>query len=515
MSKRFEKSLSLATDSNVLETDWDAVLDCVDQIRGGEAKAPEAMVLVLSRLKSENPHVVLHALILLEAMVKNCGKKVHNELATREFMEGIKELAIEAKAETVKTKVLELLQCWAMAFANKAEYKIIVDTHNLMKLAGFDFPSVKEAAAMFASQVAPEWEEGANCYRCRSEFTFLTRKHHCRACGQIFCHGCSSKEMLLPQFGIEKPVRVCDACYEKGVGVALSKQSATPARPKFSSSADESSVVDQFGAFYGDDDSITTLNALAQNNPNRLYAIGNPRAVANRQKQAEKPEGLFKSLFKGVLGNKKRPESSYNPAATDPGAEERERQARLAREKEEEDYQLSLAMAISQSEAEAKEKERANSLYSFYNGVKDQVSSHVSSPMNDTMSIAPSEHIGVYKGAADSVRESPSENSLNADDPLARYLNRDYWQQRKEKANAKVESWDVNPSAPLPSEPSLGGSSYVPTVRGSPPPNNQKELVYSTGLSSLDEETLQKSEDTKKFCADVNEQVFLYHNIYY
>ncbi|ETN74089.1 FYVE zinc finger [Necator americanus] len=99
-----------------------------------------------------------------------------------------------------------MLQCWAMAFANKPEYKIVVDTHNLMKLAGFDFPSIKEADAMFTAQVAPDWHDGTECYRCRSEFSLFNRKHHCRACGQIFCDRCSTKELPLPQFGIEKEV---------------------------------------------------------------------------------------------------------------------------------------------------------------------------------------------------------------------------------------------------------------------------------------------------------------------
>uniref|UniRef100_A0A183EVL9 FYVE-type domain-containing protein n=1 Tax=Gongylonema pulchrum TaxID=637853 RepID=A0A183EVL9_9BILA len=102
--------------------------------------------------------------------------------------------------------LLELLQCWAMAFKNKPEYKIVVDTHNLMKLAGFDFPRVAEADAMFIAESAPE---------CRTAFGLITRKHHCRACGQIFCDKCSSKQSFLPQYGIEKPVRVCDGCYDK------------------------------------------------------------------------------------------------------------------------------------------------------------------------------------------------------------------------------------------------------------------------------------------------------------
>lgn len=64
-----------------------------------------------------------------------------------------------------------------------------------------------------------------NCMicRCRVEFGVFTRKHHCRACGQIFCDRCSNKQMLLPQFGIEKKVRVCEACFDKKEAELLAK----------------------------------------------------------------------------------------------------------------------------------------------------------------------------------------------------------------------------------------------------------------------------------------------------
>lgn len=42
--------------------------------------------------------------------------------------------------------------------------------------------------------------------RCRVQFTLVLRKHHCRACGQVFCQQCSAKTATLPKFGIEKEV---------------------------------------------------------------------------------------------------------------------------------------------------------------------------------------------------------------------------------------------------------------------------------------------------------------------
>lgn len=36
------------------------------------------------------------------------------------------------------------------------------------------------------------------CFKCHSLFTLLIRKHHCRACGRIFCNACSSQRVVIP-----------------------------------------------------------------------------------------------------------------------------------------------------------------------------------------------------------------------------------------------------------------------------------------------------------------------------
>jgi hypothetical protein len=50
------------------------------------------------------------------------------------------------------------------------------------------------------------------CTLCSSEFGILNRRHHCRACGFIFCAYCSSKSSLILWRGDNQDLRICDVC---------------------------------------------------------------------------------------------------------------------------------------------------------------------------------------------------------------------------------------------------------------------------------------------------------------
>lgn len=54
-----------------------------------------------------------------------------------------------------------------------------------------------------------------NCLKCNVKFSLLTKRHHCRSCGDIFCKKCSDNEMILRLPGEEYKagdVRCCDFC---------------------------------------------------------------------------------------------------------------------------------------------------------------------------------------------------------------------------------------------------------------------------------------------------------------
>ena len=69
-------------------------------------------------------------------------------------------------------------------------------------------------------------DDASTCAKCRSEFSWFKRKHHCRCCGQIFCDDCSSARIMVhPGHRANKPggsaedekalLRVCSGCLNK------------------------------------------------------------------------------------------------------------------------------------------------------------------------------------------------------------------------------------------------------------------------------------------------------------
>ncbi|XP_042696842.2 hepatocyte growth factor-regulated tyrosine kinase substrate isoform X3 [Chrysemys picta bellii] len=227
----FERLLDKATSQLLLETDWESILQICDMIRQGDTQAKYAVGAIKKKVNDKNPHVALYALEVMESVVKNCGQTVHDEVANKQTMEELKELFKRQVEVNVRNKILYLIQAWAHAFRNEPKYKVVQDTYQIMKVEGHVFPEFKESDAMFAAERAPDWVDAEECHRCRVQFGVVTRKHHCRACGQIFCGKCSSKYSTIPKFGIEKEVRVCEPCYEHLNKKAEGKTAATTELP--------------------------------------------------------------------------------------------------------------------------------------------------------------------------------------------------------------------------------------------------------------------------------------------
>ena len=65
-----------------------------------------------------------------------------------------------------------------------------------------------------AVSAEPAWSEGDCCMACGCRFGLATRRHHCRHCGRLLCAKCSDKDVPILKFSLNKPVRVCQTCFD-------------------------------------------------------------------------------------------------------------------------------------------------------------------------------------------------------------------------------------------------------------------------------------------------------------
>ncbi|KAM6918414.1 zinc finger FYVE domain-containing protein 9 [Xenentodon cancila] len=70
-------------------------------------------------------------------------------------------------------------------------------------------------SASSLGDVAPVWvpdSQAPVCMKCDVKFTFTKRRHHCRACGKVFCAACCSVKCKLGYMD-RKEARVCVTCH--------------------------------------------------------------------------------------------------------------------------------------------------------------------------------------------------------------------------------------------------------------------------------------------------------------
>lgn len=213
-----DEQIDKATSENLPSGQEDMALnlEICDQIRCKQIGAKEAASSLRRRLRNPNPNIQLHTLSLIDTCVKNGGNHFLVEVSSREFMDELVSILKQPSGlnPQVHLKLLELIQIWAESFKGRPELSYACQIYGALKAQGYKFPPKQDInPVMIDTQTAPEWTDSDICMRCRSAFTFTNRKHHCRNCGQIFCHSCSSNNLPLPHFGISEPVRVCTGCY--------------------------------------------------------------------------------------------------------------------------------------------------------------------------------------------------------------------------------------------------------------------------------------------------------------
>uniref|UniRef100_A0AAR2KBF8 Golgi associated, gamma adaptin ear containing, ARF binding protein 3b n=1 Tax=Pygocentrus nattereri TaxID=42514 RepID=A0AAR2KBF8_PYGNA len=127
-----------ATHPTNRQEDWEYIIGFCDQINK-ELEGPQIAVrLLVHKIHSPQEWEALQALTVLEACMKNCGRRFHNEVAKYRFLnELIKVVSPKYMGDTVsqnvKTKIIEMLYSWTVAFPNEAK---ISDAYQTLRRQG-------------------------------------------------------------------------------------------------------------------------------------------------------------------------------------------------------------------------------------------------------------------------------------------------------------------------------------------------------------------------------------------
>ncbi|XP_009870317.1 PREDICTED: zinc finger FYVE domain-containing protein 9 isoform X2 [Apaloderma vittatum] len=95
---------------------------------------------------------------------------------------------------------------------------------NDLRAGQFGAPARKPFTTL--GEVAPVWvpdSQAPNCMKCEARFTFTKRRHHCRACGKVFCAACCSLKCKLLYMD-RKEARVCVICHSVLMNVAQPRE---------------------------------------------------------------------------------------------------------------------------------------------------------------------------------------------------------------------------------------------------------------------------------------------------
>uniref|UniRef100_A0A8K9WWD1 Zinc finger FYVE domain-containing protein n=1 Tax=Oncorhynchus mykiss TaxID=8022 RepID=A0A8K9WWD1_ONCMY len=158
--------------------------------------------------------------------------------------------------------------------------------------------------------VAPVWvpdSQAPVCMKCEVRFTFTKRRHHCRACGKVFCAACCSLRSRLIYMD-RKEARVCITCHSALLthsreGMCdMSNQSPNPNNP-----AEYCSTIPPL-------QQIQSSGAMASLPPTVMVPVGVPKTPGSEGSLAREQRRVC--FADGILPNGEAAESPKPPATS-------------------------------------------------------------------------------------------------------------------------------------------------------------------------------------------------------
>uniref|UniRef100_A0A1A9UDC7 Signal transducing adapter molecule 1 n=1 Tax=Glossina austeni TaxID=7395 RepID=A0A1A9UDC7_GLOAU len=160
-SSPFDSDVEKVTSDKNTDENWALILEVCDKASLNSRNAKECLKAIMRRMNHADPHVVMHAITLLNACVNNCGKPFHLEIASREFENEYKRLLAKAEPK-VSSKMRQVLKSWAEGdFKSDPELNLIPTLYGKLRADGYEFTdsndkSTKLEAGMLGALVSKD-----------------------------------------------------------------------------------------------------------------------------------------------------------------------------------------------------------------------------------------------------------------------------------------------------------------------------------------------------------------------
>ncbi|XP_044296972.1 ADP-ribosylation factor-binding protein GGA1 isoform X1 [Varanus komodoensis] len=133
-----ESKINRATNPLNKELEWDSINAFCDQLNKELEGPPLATRLLAHKIQSPQEWEAIQALTVLEACMKNCGKRFHDEVGKFRFLnELIKVVSPKylgnRTPEKVKSKILELMYSWTLGLPHEVK---ITEAYQMLKKQG-------------------------------------------------------------------------------------------------------------------------------------------------------------------------------------------------------------------------------------------------------------------------------------------------------------------------------------------------------------------------------------------
>jgi len=141
-STPFDNDVEKITDEKNTSEDWGMIMDFCDRVQATKDGPRDCLKAIIRRLNHQDPHVVIQAITLLDAVVNNCGKPFRLEIASREFENDYRKLLGNRSHQRVQEKLKGMLRRWAEGdFKGDPQLALIPSLYNQLIKEGIDFSS--------------------------------------------------------------------------------------------------------------------------------------------------------------------------------------------------------------------------------------------------------------------------------------------------------------------------------------------------------------------------------------